>query len=204
MVDIYQEGQSLRSAPQRRHIAYLGLCCSSTPGKLSGWSPWPRRLIWCMTHLGQCTCQALGRLSYSNWEWHKMHSPAGSVPLQSTQEPKQLRPGKGMKCRNHVGQCPGRAPWSLSSVDPGSTHCLGLWQTQISPYMGSTPHMRQWYFFAVSLPSLNTTEKVSLNKWPPSSPCVRVETRHWRDLQIQEVGINKEEGTTQKGTSATG
>ena len=131
-----------------------------------------------MAQLGQRTCQASGCLSYSHWEWHKMHSPSWSVPLQSTREPKHLRPGKGKKCRNDVRQCPCRAPWSLSSVDPGSTHCLGLWQTQISPYMESTPHMCQWHFFAVFLTSHNTTEQVSLNKWTPSSPCIRVEIRH--------------------------
>ena len=34
--DICQEGHSLRSAPQRRHIAHLRQCSHGTPGKLSG------------------------------------------------------------------------------------------------------------------------------------------------------------------------
>ena len=44
-----------------------------------------------------------------------------SVPLRSTQEPEWLRPGKYTKCRVHLGQCPCRTPWRMSSVDPGST-----------------------------------------------------------------------------------
>ena len=37
MVDICQEGCSLRSGPQRRYMAHLRWCSCSTPGKLSGW-----------------------------------------------------------------------------------------------------------------------------------------------------------------------
>ena len=58
---------------------------------------------------------------------HRMHSPSGSVPLQSSREHEQLRPGDCMKCRAHLGQCPWRAPWSLNSVDLGNTRCPGLW-----------------------------------------------------------------------------
>ena len=36
MVDIFQEGCSLRSAPQRRNTAQLRLCFCGTPGKPSG------------------------------------------------------------------------------------------------------------------------------------------------------------------------
>ena len=35
MVDICQECHSLRSAPQKRHMAHLGLCSCGTPGKPS-------------------------------------------------------------------------------------------------------------------------------------------------------------------------
>ena len=138
-----------------------------------------------------------------SWERHKTHSPSGSVPLQSTPEPEQPRPGKCTKCRAHLGQCPCRAPWSLSRVDPGSTRRLGLRQTQCGPSTASTPHTGQWCLFAVSLPPHNTTKQVSLNKWPPSPPCIRAEIRHGRELKTEEVKINKEGGTTMEVTSAT-
>jgi len=71
-----------------------------------------------------------------------------------------------------------------------------LLQTQCGPLTVSTPHTRQWYLFAVFLPPNNTTEQVSLNQWPPSPPCVRAESRHWRDLQTEEDRINKEGGNS--------
>ena len=37
MVDIRQEGHSLRSTTQRRHMAHLRECSDSAPGKPSGW-----------------------------------------------------------------------------------------------------------------------------------------------------------------------
>ena len=37
MVDILQEGRSLRSAPQRRHTAHLRRCFHCTPRKASCW-----------------------------------------------------------------------------------------------------------------------------------------------------------------------
>ena len=36
MVDIYREGRSQRSAPQKRHTAHLRRCACCTPGKPSG------------------------------------------------------------------------------------------------------------------------------------------------------------------------
>jgi len=56
--------------------------------------------------------------------------------------------------------------------------------------------------FAVSLPPHNTTKQVSLNKGPPSPPCIRAEIRHGRDLQTEEAKINKG-GTTLEVTGAT-
>ena len=91
---------------------------------------------------------------------HKMHSPSGPGPLWSTREPERLRPGKCMKCRVHVGQCPRRAPWSLSSVDLGSTHCFVLWQAQCVPSAESTSRTHQWC--SLWRPSLSTAQ---LNKW---------------------------------------
>ena len=103
----------------------------------------------------------------------------GLCPCRAPKNPRGLvRPGKCTKHRDHSGQCSCRAPWSLSSVDPGSTCHLGLWQTKCDPSAVSTLHICQQHLFPMSFPPHNTTEQVSLNKWPPLSPCVRVETRH--------------------------
>ena len=118
-------------------------------------------------------------------------------------EPEWLIPGNCMKCRAHLGQCPCRVPWSLTSVDLGSTHCIGLWQTQCGPSTVNTTHTCQWYLFAVFLPPHNTTKQVSLNKSPSSPPSVRAETRNRRDLQTEEAKINKEGGTALEVTGAT-
>ena len=69
------------------------------------------------------------------------HVPNQSVHLRSTQElePEQLISGKCMKPRAHFGQYPCRESWSLSSVDPESTHHRELGQTQCGPYTVSTP-----------------------------------------------------------------
>ena len=136
----------------------------------------------------------------------KTHGPPETARSPSSWSPELLGPGKGTKrtaypglcpcgtpenlscldlgsARNsgptwHLGQCPCRAPWRQISLDPGSTCCLGLWQTQCGPSTVSTCHTCQRYLFAVSLPLHNTTEQVSLNKRPPSAPCIRVEIRH--------------------------
>ena len=54
-----------------------------------------------------------------------------------------------------------------------------------------------------TIPPHNTTEQVSLNKWPPLPSCVRAEIRHWGDLRTEEAKINKEEGTALEVTGAT-
>ena len=105
--------------------------------------PGPGMCIRCKAHLGQCTCQAPGHLN--GLDLGKTQNTqlisSGSVLLQCNQELWKLRPGKCMKCRVHLEQCPSRAPWSLSSVDPGSTCHIGLWQTQCHPSTVSSPHM---------------------------------------------------------------
>ena len=92
------------------------------------------------------------------------------MPSQSTREPEQRRPGKCTKGRAHLGQCPCRAPWSLSRVDPGSTRHLGLWQTQCGPPTVSTPHTWQGYLFVVSLSPYNTTESIQFSSVAQSCP----------------------------------
>ena len=161
MVHICQECHSLRLAPQRRHMAHLGLCPHGAPRKLSH-QDWKVR--GCKAHLGQCACQPPSCLSNLDREGRKTHSPSGSVPLQNTREPEQLRPGKYMKHKVHLGQCHCRAPWSLSSVDPGNSCCLGLWQAQCGPSTVSTLHTCQRNLFVVTISLHSTTEQVSLNE----------------------------------------
>ena len=123
MVDTCQEGCSLRSAPQRIHTAHLRWCsCGALRNQVAGMEEvikihGPPGTV-CLPSTWCLSCSNLGRAQNA--------CPTESVPLQSTQEPKpeQLRPGKCMKCRACFGQYPCRAPWSLSSVDPESTHTV--------------------------------------------------------------------------------
>ena len=156
----------------------------------------PRRCIKCMVHQRQCAHQAPGCLSSLDLGKTQNPQPIWVCALAEHPRPEWLWPGQCTKCRAHLGVCPWRASWSLRRVETGSTHLLGLWQTQCGPSTARTPHTCQRYLFAVSLPLQNTTEKVSINKWPPSHPHVRGKIRHWWDLQTQEAEINKEGGTT--------
>ena len=164
----------------------------------------PGRWLRHMAHLGQCAWQAPDHLSCSNLGRGQNACPTEFVPLWNAREPEpeQLRPGKCMKCRAHFWQYPCRTTWSLSSVEWESTSRHELGQTQCGPYTASTLHTRHWYLLAVFFPPHNTTEKVSLNKWPTSPPCVRAEIRYWKDLQTEEAKINKEEGTSLEVTGA--
>ena len=159
MVDICQEGCSLRSARGDTRHTWDGAHTQET--KWLG----PGRWLRCTAHLGQCAHHAPSCLSCLDLGRAQNTHPPECVLLWSTREPEpeQLRPGKYMKHRACFGQCPCRAPWNLSSVDWGSTRHLELGQTQCGPY-----HTRQWYLFVVFLPPHNTAEQGSLNKWPPS------------------------------------
>ena len=76
---------------------------------------------------------------------HATQGPLWTVLLQSNLEPEQWRLGK------HT------LPWA--GANP-------LW-----PRCCKHSHTCQWYLFAVW--GTQQTEQVSLNKWPPSPPCVR-------------------------------
>ena len=149
--------------------------------------------------------QASDRLSCLYLRRAQNADPTESVPLWSTREPESewRRSGKCMQPRACFRQFPGRATWSLSSVDWKGTHAVSGRQTQCGPDTVSTPHTHQWYLFPVFLPPRSTIEQVSLNKWPPLPPRVRVEVRYWRDLQTEEAKVNKEEGTALEVTGAT-
>ena len=69
MVNICQEGHSLRSAPQRRHTAHLRQCSRCAPRKPSCW----------------------------DGEVIKTHGPHGTVYSPSTWSPELLRPRKHTK-----------------------------------------------------------------------------------------------------------
>ena len=164
-------GNTLISAPQRRH---LRPCYCSIPGKWSRWHwevirvretvPSPNNYSPEMLAPGKgtkrmprqvCTFAKYPRTWVAKiWEVHKTQGPLWTVPLQSTLEPEKWGP------KRHMPLWPG--------------------QTQCGPYTVSTPHT--CHLFTVSLPSHNTTEQVSPNKWPPLPPCVRVEIRYWSDV----------------------
>ena len=63
MDHICQECHSLRSAPERRHTAHLGLCSWGT--RETKWPGWGR-CIRCMANLEQCIHQATSRLNCSD------------------------------------------------------------------------------------------------------------------------------------------
>ena len=148
-----------------------------------------------------------------------MQGPPGRVCWPSTCSPELLRPGKGTK-RTPNSLCPCRVPrvsenLNLSRLDlrsawnPGPALDSAL-QSTLHPEQCRTRKHTPWAWtnpvwsihcehsphppviFAGFLPSQNTTEQVSVNKWPPSPPCVRVEIRHGRDFQTEEATINKE------------
>ena len=93
MADIHQEGQSQRSAPQKRHMTHLRrrACCTSR--KLSGWEG--RGIQTHPSPGGDCAHQAPGHLNYFDLGRAQNTGPTESVPLGSTREPEpeQLRPG---------------------------------------------------------------------------------------------------------------
>ena len=91
-----------------------------------------------MAHLGLCAGQAPSHLSGLDLGRAQNTQPIWVYALATTQEPERFRPGKYIKSRAHLGQSPFRAPWSLSSVDPESTCCLGPWQTQHGPCTANT------------------------------------------------------------------
>ena len=102
----------------------------------------------------------------------------------------QLSPGTYMQTRARLRQFQAEKlrAWAVSTMKA------------LMPWAGANPvwlrhcehaHTCQWYLFAVFLPPHSTPEQVSLNKWPPLPPCVRVDIRHWRDLQTEVAKINR-------------
>ena len=108
--DIHREGCSQRSAPQKRHRAYLRRCACCTPRKLSGWDGGGDKLQ--PSTGGDSTCQSPSHLSCSDLGREQNAGPTKSAPLWSTREPEpeQLRPGKCMQPRARIRQFPAEQP----------------------------------------------------------------------------------------------
>ena len=155
-----------------------------------------------------------------NWaarttEVPRAHGPPGTDHPPGAQLP---GPGKGRKHTAHAGLCPHGAPKSLSSSGPGRVWNKGsTWARALAEHPGaravwaweghaalgrlkpcdpstaSTPHTC-WRYLSAGPPLHITTEQVSLKKGPPLPPRVRVEIRHFRDLETEDAKINKEGG----------
>ena len=113
MVDIHQEGCSQRSAP-RRETRHTGPARWKLRLGLGGGKS-------CCTW-GECTNQAPGCLSCSDWGRHKTQAQP-SLCLCGV--PKNLNlSGLGLGSARNSGPAPCRATWSLTSVDRESTHTV--------------------------------------------------------------------------------
>ena len=137
-VDIHQEGPSQRSAPQRRHRAPLRWRSRCAPRKPSSWDQGGNKMhcTW-----GECAHQAPGHLSCLDLGRSTKAGPTESGPLCSTQEPEleRHRPGKCMQPRARLRQFPGRATWSLSSVDWESTHTVRRGKLSVAQTLQALP-----------------------------------------------------------------
>ena len=186
----------------------------STPGTVPLWciqeteQPGLGRCIRHTAHLGQCSCQVAGHLSMLNLGRAQNTQPTGLCAFSEYSRTWVAeRPWKCTKHRVHVGQCTCKTPWSLSSVDLGSTSCPGLRQTRCGPSTISIHHTWQQYLLAVSLLFQSTKEQVSLNKWAWISGHLHPLMSGWKldtgDLQTEEVKINKVGATALRMTGET-
>ena len=141
---------------------------------------------------GQCPLSAFRKLTTGTGEVHKMHSPPGTVSLWSIQLPEQLGPAKGTKCTAHLGLWPCRAFNSLRGLDlEGARKTRPTWDSVLMELLVT---WEAW------IQEIHAT--LGSGKWPPPPPHVRVEIRHWKGLQEEEVKTSKEGGTTLEVTSA--
>ena len=109
------------------------------------------------------------------WDRHKTQAQPRAL-LWSTREPetKKLR---GLDLGNAGNPGPASDSSWQSNLEPEQCrlgkHTRHEWgQTQCGWNTVSTPHIRQWYLFAVFLPSHSTTEQVSLKKVTTTTPLV--------------------------------
>ena len=151
------------SSPEETH---------NTPGTVHSQhtqeTKWPglKRWIRHMAHLGQCTLLGPSFMGFGpscqaawTWEGQRTTEHLGLCPWGAA---KWLRPGSCIKHRAYLGQCPCRAPWSLSSVDVGNTCCLGCGKPSlVHPLWALPTHASSFFFFFLQCPSLPTAQ---LNK----------------------------------------
>ena len=130
MVDIFQEGHSLRSIPQRRHVTYPGNRAARTGEVMKMHGP-PETVH--LPGTGRLSCSDLGRTQTTG--------PTESVPQWSTREPEpeRLRPGKCTQPRAHPRKFPSRATWSLSSIDRESTHAVSRGKPSVAETLQVLP-----------------------------------------------------------------
>ena len=135
-VHIGQDHNSLGLATLRRHMAHLRLCPLAQAGNwMAETRQWhkmhgpPGTVACCLPHI---------HLRFWTWGKHRAHSQSWSVPLPSTWVPDCLRPGKCIKHRAHLGQCPQLATRRLSRVDTESTCHICQWQAQCGSSTSST------------------------------------------------------------------
>ena len=199
MVDSCQEGRSLRSAPKRRHTAHLRQCPCGTPRKRAAGT---REVPRCTAHLGQCARQAPGHLSCSDLGRAQNACPTESVPLWSIREPDGLDLGSAWNAGPALDSSPAEQPGAWA-VQTRKAHAPWAGANPVwSIHCEHSPHTPVIFVCSVPPPAQHNWTR-SLNKWPPSPPCVRIEIRHWRDLHTEEAKINKEEGTALEVTGAT-
>ena len=150
MVDICQEGCSQRSAPQKRHMAHLRSRACCTPRKPSDWDGG-----------GNKSQASTGGDCAWTWDGHKAQAQP-SLRLCGVPENLNLSGlDLGSACNPGPPQTvPGRATWSLSSVDGESTQAVGRGTPSVAESLRAQPVM----FVAVFLPPHSTTEQPSLKK----------------------------------------
>ena len=110
----------------------------------------------------ECTCQAPGRLSWSDLGRAQKVGPTESAPLWSTREHELecLRPGKCRQPRACFSQSPCRATWILSSVDRESTYTVSRGKPSVAKTLWALPtHVSDICLQCYSLPTAR------LNKW---------------------------------------
>ena len=150
MVNIHQEGQSQRSALQRRHMAHLRRCSHCEPRKPSGWDGGGDKMHRPTCRV--CTRQTPGHLSCLYLRRAEYTGPTESVPLWNTLEPEPewLRPGKYTQPRASFRQFPAEQPWAWG-VETGKAHTLWAGANPVWPrHCEHSPHMPVIFVCSVS------------------------------------------------------
>ena len=156
-----------------------------------------------MAHQELCFMVHLGNWVSRTREMCKMLGPFGTWLSPRMKSSEWLGPGKGSKRPAYLGLCPCVTPKNLSGLNlrsaktAGECLCRACWKLDygnpyvIQPLRALPTHTSNVCLLEITLSFHRTIEQVSLSKWPPSPPCIRVEIRQWRDLQTEDAKINK-------------